>query len=355
MASIPSTSRVVIGGVDTHKDLHVAAVIDARDKVLGTAAFSTTRAGYRAMPAWMRSFGDIRRIGVEGTGSYGAGLLRHLQAAGIEILEVARPDRCDRRHRGKDDTIDAENAAHAALSGRRVVTPKSRTGMVEPLRVLRIARTSAVKSRRLAQQLLRMQIISAPEELRDQLRNLTKMQLIRTIAAWRPDTGAYRDPAAATRIALTSMARRHLELNDEVADLDDLIKPLVKALAPSLPERTGFGFENTAQLLVTCGDNPERVTCEARFAKLCGVAPLPASSGMVTRHRLNRGGDRQANSALHLAVVTRLRVDEQTRKYVERRTAEGKSKMEIIRCLKRYAAREAFYLIRQDKLGVQAV
>lgn len=354
MASIPSISRVVIGGVDTHKDLHVAAVVDADDAVLGTAAFSTTRAGYRAMLAWMRSFGDVRRIGVEGTGSYGAGLLRHLQQAGIEILEVARPDRSDRRTRGKDDTIDAENAAHAAFAGRRVVTPKSRSGMVESLRVLRIARSSAVKSRRLALQLLRAQIISAPEELRDQLRNLTRMQLIRTIAAWRPDTDAYRDPVAATRIALKSLARRYLELNDEVADLDALTEPLVRELAPSPLERLGFGTENTAQLLVTCGDNPERVTSEACFAKLCGVAPLPASCGMHQRHRLNPGGDRQANSALHLAVVTRIRCDEQTREYVKRRTTEGKSKMEIIRCLKRYVAREAFYLIRQDKLGNRA-
>ena len=348
MASIPPTSRVVIGGVDTHKDLHVAAVVDAGDTVLGTASFSTTRAGYRAMLGWMRGFGDVRRIGVEGTGSYGAGLLRHLEQAGIEVLEVARPDRSDRRRRGKDDTIDAEMAAHAAFAGRRVVTPKTRTGMVESLRVLRIARSSAVKSRRLALVLLRAQIISAPEELRDQLRNLTRMQLIRTIAAWRPDTGAYRDPVAATRITLKSLARRFLELNDEVADLDELIEPLVRELAPSLLERTGFGIENTAQLLVTCGDNPERVVSEACFAKLCGVAPLPASSGLNQRHRLNRGGDRQANSALHMAVVCRLHYDEATRKYVERRTAEGKSKMEIIRCLKRYVAREAYYLIRQD-------
>jgi hypothetical protein len=226
--------------------------------------------------------------------------------------------------------------------------------MVESLRVLRIARTSAVKSRRLALQLLRAQIISAPEELRDQLRNLTRMQLIRTIAAWRPDTDAYRDPAAATRIALKSLARRYLELDDEVADLDALTEPLVRELAPSLLQRLGFGTENTAQLLVTCGDNPERVVSEACFAKLCGVAPLPASSGLNQRHRLNRGGDRQANSALHLAVVTRIRCDEQTREYVKRRTTEGKSKMEIIRCLKRYVAREAFHLIRQDKLGNHA-
>ncbi|NAS22088.1 IS110 family transposase [Herbidospora sp. NEAU-GS84] len=348
MASIAPISRVVVGGVDTHKDLHVAAVVDTGDRVLGTESFSTTRAGYRALLAWMRTFGDVRRIGVEGTGSYGAGLLRHLQHAGIEVVEVDRPDRSDRRRRGKDDTIDAENAAHAALSGRRVITPKTRDGMVESLRVLRIARTTAVKSRRVALQMLRAQIISAPEELRDQLRNLTRMQLTRTIAAWRPDVTAFRDPVAATRIALKSLARRYLELHDEIADLDDLIEPLVRELAPSLLDAAGFGVENTAQLLISCGDNPSRLGSEARFAKLCGVAPLPASSGLHQRHRLNRGGDRRANSALHLAVVTRIRIDARTQKYLARRTTEGKSKLEIIRCLKRFVAREAYYLIKKD-------
>jgi transposase len=313
MASIPPVSRVVIG-VDTHKDLHVAAVIDTDDHVLDTQAFSTTRAGYRALLRWMRTFGDVRRIGIEGTGSYGAGLLRHLQQAGVEILEVNRPDRSDRRRRGKDDTLDAENAAHAALAGNRVITPKTRTGMVESLRVLRVARSTAVKARRVALQMLRCQIISAPEELRDQVPNLTRMQLIRTCAAWRPDETDFRDPVSATRIAIKSLARRYLELNDEVADLDAMIEPLVRELAPSP----------------------------------CGVAPLPASSGEVQRHRLNRGGDRQANSALHIAVICRLHYDEATQKYLERRTSEGKSKMEIMRCLKRYVAREAYYLIKQD-------
>lgn len=348
MASIAPISRVVIGGVDTHKDLHVAAVVDASDQVLGTASFSTTRAGYRALLAWMRTFGDVRRIGVEGTGSYGAGLLRHLHQAGIEVVEVDRPDRSDRRRRGKDDTIDAENAAHAALAGRRVVTPKTRAGMVESLRVLRVTRTTAVKSRRVALQMLRMQIISAPEELRDQLRNLTRMQLIRTVAAWRPDATNFRDPVCATRIALKSLARRYLELNDEIADLDILIEPLVRELAPSLLNTPGFGVENTAQILITLGDNPTRLTSDAAFAKLCGTAPLPASSGLQQRHRLNRGGDRNANSALHLAVVTRLRIDPRSQQYMARRTSEGKSKLETIRCLKRYIAREAFYLIKND-------
>jgi transposase len=348
MASIPLTFPLVIGGAGTHKDPHVGAVVDAEDRVLGTASFCTTRAGYRALLAWMRTFGDVRRVGVEGTGSYGAGLPRHLEQSDLQVLEVDRPDRSDRRRRGKDDTLDAEMAAHAALAERRTVTPKSRTGMVESLRVLRVARCTAVKSRRVALQMLRSQIISAPEELRDQVRNLTRMRLIRTCAAWRPDETAFRDPVAATRIALKSLARRYLELDDEVADLDDMITPLVRELAPSLLGAVGFGIENTVQLLVTAGDNPDRCTSEAKFAKLCGVAPLPASSGPRQRHRLNRSGDRQANSALHLAVITRPRIEDRTRRYVERRTAEGKSKMEIIRCLKRYAALEAYYLIRQD-------
>lgn len=320
-----AVSPVVVGGIDTHKDLHAAAVLDAAGTVLGTESFSTTRAGYRALLRWMRSFGDVRRVGIEGTGSYGAGVTRHLAEAGVEVLEVDRPDRADRRRRGKSDTLDAENAARAALGGRRTTTPKTKDGKVESLRVLRLTRSTAVKSRRVALQLLRNHIVSAPEELRDQVRNLTRMQLIRTCAAWRPDTAGFRDPVVATRLALRSLARRILELNDEAV---------------------GVGVEVAGQLLVTAGDNPDRLRHEAGFAMLCGVAPLPASSGKTQRHRLNRGGDRAANSALHLAVVTRLRVDPRTKAYVARRTAEGRTKLEIMRCLKRYVARELYGLLR---------
>jgi transposase len=171
MASIASTSRVVVGGIDTHKDLHVAAVLDTAGVLLGTEAFSTTRAGYRALVGWLRGFGDVRLVGIEGTGSYGAGVTRHLGEAGIEVAEVDRPDRSDRRRRGKNDTIDAENAARAALAGRRTSTPKTKDGKVEALRVLRLTRTTAVKSRRVALQLLGNHIVAAPEELRDQVRN----------------------------------------------------------------------------------------------------------------------------------------------------------------------------------------
>jgi transposase len=357
MTSMPKTSRsgqrpaaaavgrTVFGGVDTHKELHVAAVIDETETVLGTRSFSTTRAGYRAMLAWIAEFGELARIGVEGTGSYGAGLTRHLAKAGVTILEVDRPDRSDRRRKGKDDDLDAISAARAALHGRRTTIPKSKDGAVEALRVLRVARAHAVRERRSALQLLRMTIVSCPEELRDQVRNLTRMQLIRTLAAWRPDVSNATDPVTAYRVALKSLARRYLELSDEIADLDELINPIVEALAPQLLTRVGIGIEVAGQMLVTAGDNTDRMKSEAAFAMLCGVAPLPASSGMTQRHRLNRGGDRQANRALHLAVVSRLRLDPKTQAYVAKKTTEGHSKLEIIRCLKRYLAREIYYLL----------
>lgn len=336
----------VIGGIDTHKDLHMAAVVDAGGVVLGTQQFPTTRAGYRQLLAWMRTFGALDCVGIEGTGSYGAGVTRHVAEAGVRVLEVERPDRGSRRRRGKSDTLDAEAAARAALVGERTGVPKSKDGEVEALRILRLTRGSAVKARRAALQLLRNHIISAPDEVRETVRDLTRMQLIRTCAAWRPDAAACRDPVVATRIALKSLARRIVELGDEIAELDDLLAQLVQELNPALAAAIGVGVEIAGQLLVTAGDNPERMTGEAGFAMLCGVAPLPASSGQTRRHRLNRGGDRAANSALHMAVICRMRLDDRTKAYVARRTADGLSKREIIRCLKRYLARELYPLLR---------
>lgn len=261
------------------------------------------------------------------------------------MLEVTGTDKAERRSRGKDDTLDAIQAARAALDGKRISVAKSRDGQIEALRVLRVARETAVKSRRSALQLLPMMVIAAPDEVRDQTRNLTRMQLIRTCAAWHPDGDAADDPVVATRIALKSIARRIIDLNDEIATLDEPIERLVRELNPKLLEAIGIGVEIAGQLLVTAGDNPERLKSEAGFAMLCGVAPLPASSGMTQRHRLNRGGDRQANRALHLAAICRLRLCPHTRAYAARRKAEGLSKREIIRCLKRYIAREAYHLL----------
>ena len=348
------TIRSIVGGVDTHKDLHVAAVVDDLDCVLDTQSFATTRQGYRMMLAWMRSFGELRRVGIESTGSYGAGLLRYMQSADVEVLEVTTPDRHDRRKRGKSDDLDAANAAHAAFAGQRTVTPKSRNGMVESLRVLKACRKSAVNARRIALQMIQNTIIAAPDRLRDQLRSMTRMQLIRTLAAWRPDLTAYRDLEAAYRISLKSLARRYLELHDEIADFDVMIAAIVQELAPELIARNSIGHNSAAQLLLTAGDNPERLKSEASFAALCGVSPVPASSGKTVRHRLNRGGDRAANSALHIIAIGRLRTDERTKTYVARRVAEGRSKLEAIRALKRYIAREVFSIIMRRQKDINA-
>lgn len=344
----------VVGGVDTHKDLHVAAVVDAQDRVMGTRSFPTTRQGYRHLLAWMRTFGDLQRVGVESSGSYGAGLLRALQQAGVTVLEVTAPDKQDRRKRGKNDDLDAQNAAHAAFAGKRTVTPRSRDGMVEALRVLVACRKTAVTARRVALQMIHNTIVAAPDGLREQLRAMTRMQLIRTLAAWRPDLSAFRDVEGAYRISLKALGRRYLELHDEIADHDTMIAAIVTDLAPNLIARNSISYNGAAQLLLTAGGNPERMRSEASFAALCGVSPVPASSGKTIRHRLNRGGDRAANSALHIIAIGRLRTDPRTKAFVARRVAEGHSKLDAIRTLKRYIAREVFALIMQRQKEINA-
>lgn len=348
------SGSVVIGGVDTHKDLHSATVVDAHDRVLAHEYFPTTRHGYKTMLRWMRSFGPLDRVGIECTGTYGAGLLRYLQKADVEVLEVTTPDKTVRRQRGKDDALDAENAAHAAYARARAVTPKTRNGMIESLRILKVCRKTAMAARRVALQMIQMNIVSAPQELRDSLREMTRMQLIRTLASWRPDVTGYRDVTTAYRITFKSLARRYLELHDEIADLDVMIAAIVDDLAPELIARNSIGYESAAQLLLTAGDNPDRLRSEASFASLCGVSPVPASSGKTQRHRLNRGGDRAANSALHIIAIGRLRTDTRTKEYVRRRLTEGHSKLEALRCLKRYLAREVYHILRQRNRAINS-
>jgi transposase len=345
MTNLAAETPIVVGGVDTHQDLHAAAVVSADGSVLGSESFSTTRAGYRAMLRWFCSYGELARVGVECTGTYGAGITRHLALAGVPVLEVTGPDRSLRRAKGKDDELDAIAAAQAALTGQRVQVAKDRSGAVEALRVLRTTRRTAIKCRRATLQQLHNTIVASPDELRDQVRNLTRMQLLRTCASWRPDTLGYRDPVVATRIALKSLARRVLDLADEVADLDRLIDPLVEELCSPLMQLVGVGTNSAGEFIVAAGENPDRLRSEAGFAMLCGACPIPASSGKTQRHRLNRGGNRQANSALHIVALSRMRIDPRTKKYVERRLAEGLSKREIMRCLKRYIAREVYYVL----------
>src|ERR1700733_4509131 len=315
MAVIEGRERHIVGGVDTHKDLHVAAVVDEQDRILGTRSFPTTRQGYRQMLAWMLSFGELQRIGIESTGSYGAGLLRFMQQAKVVVLEVTTPDKQDRRRRGKNDDLDAQNAAHAALAGQRTVTPRSRDGMIESLRILMACRKTAVSARRITLQMIHNTIVCAPDALRDQLRNLTRMQLVRTLASWRPDLTAYRDLDSAYRIGLKSLARRYLELHDEIADLDVMIAAIVNELAPNLVARNSIGHIGAAQLLLTAGDNPERLRSRSQLRIAVRRQPGSGIVGKngpppdqprrrsrrkqrITHHRHRALTDRSANQGL---------------------------------------------------------
>lgn len=344
MSSMPRVEHgCVVGGIDTHKQTHTAAVLASDGRVLGTATFPATADGYAAVLGWLQQHGSVARVGVEQTGSYGAGVGRWLVRHRITVVEVTGPDRRTRRSDGKDDTLDAIAAAEAARIGQRVQPAKDRDGAVEALRSLRVARSSAVRMRRQAQQQLQMLLVSAPDSVREPLRGYRRMTLVRRCTELTPDASNAADPATAVELALRSLATRVVYLTGEIATLDTLIKPLVTSLAGPLLELPGVGIETAAQLLITAGENPARLRSEASFAKLCGAAPLPASSGQTRRHRLNRGGDRQANSALHIIAVTRLRSCPESRAYAARRRTEGLSTREILRCQKRYIAREIYY------------
>ena len=332
----------IFAGVDTHADTHHAAVIDSSGKQLGVAQFPTTPAGYAALAAFLTAFGMAVRVGVEGTGSYGAGLARHLGAAGFVVAEVLRPNRQLRRTRGKSDPLDAYAAARTALAQDEHATPKAGAGQVEAIRYLLVARRSAVKARTAAIVQIKSLLVTAPDLIRERYRSLGDKALIAALARLRLST----DPLlAAVGQGLRSLARRHQLLGEEVSDLDQALAALTAAANPALVAAKGIGTITAAQLLVTAGDNPDRLRSEASFAALAGVSPIPASSGKTTRHRLNRGGDRQANAALHRIALVRMSYEPRTRDYVARKRALGHSNKEIIRCLKRALAREVFTLL----------
>jgi transposase len=336
----------VIVGVDTHKDVHAAVAIDTLGARLGTTTIPVSVNGYRELEAWARSLGAIRAFGIEGTGSYGAGLSRFVREQGHTVFEVNRPDRQLRRRTGKSDTLDAESAARAVLSGRATALPKSGTSTVEMIRHLKVARDTAVKGRTQAMLTLKALIVGAPSMLRERLEALRgKMTLVRHLAALRP--GPPTSTTASAETSLRAIARRWLALDEEIKGHDTHLEQLTRQCAPELVQAYGMGAGTAAEMLLLVGDNPQRVRSEAALAKLCGACPVPASSGKTSQHRLNRGGDRQANAALHRVVVVRTRSHAPTLDYVRRRTAEGKGKPEIIRCLKRFVAREIFgYLCR---------
>ena len=335
-----SVARTVIVGVDTHKHIHVAVAVDQDGRRLGDRREPTTHTGYAALYAWAAQLGNTMRFGVEGTGSYGAGLSRYLSCRGVSVTEVRCPSRQLRHDRGKSDTVDAEAAARAVLAGTATGVPKAGDDWVEMVRVLRIARTSAMRQRTQVTNQLHALVVSATPSLRDELQRLRITALIAKASAFRI-RGISR-PHDATRLTLRLLAQRHQSLTAELDVLDLELHRLIEDHAPHMLAIRGAKTEVAGTLLAIAGDNPERLKSEASFAALCGVSPLPASSGNMHRHRLNRGGDRHGNRALWWIVMSRLRNDPRTQAYARRRTAEGKSTREIIRCLKRYVAREVY-------------
>ncbi len=338
----------IVVGVDTHQLTHTAALIDIHYLRLGHREFPATDAGHRELLAWACSHGPIAKIGVESTGSYGAGLTRHLVAAEHDVFEVNRPEKATRVKHGKSDPVDAYSAAEQVLAGRVTARAKLTTGVVEAIRAVKVARDGAVKNRTAAFSQLRDLITAAPAGVHDELIGLTARGRVTRSLAMRPDIARIHEPLHATRYALRALARRIKDLDTEIDAADKILTKLTRQAAPSLIAMRQVGPQIAAQLLISAGQNIERMSSEATYAKLTGVAPLPASSGKKTRHRLNRGGDRQANSALYMIAVGRMKNHSETQAYVERRRAQGKSNAEIIRCLKRAIARSAYNALRTD-------
>ncbi len=334
----------VVVGVDTHDLNHVAMGVDHLGRRLGSISVATCPAGYREFLEWAMGLGDIAAVAMEGTGSYGRGLCALLQARGIKVVEVARPSRRNRRNRGKADLMDAESAARAYLGGEVSAEPRGSDAPVAMIRSLRVARDALVNQRTQSINQLRALIVTADAELREALTGLSATQLINCVSRFR--LAGLACPSDASRFSMRQLARHVVDIDSRVAELDDQLTPLVSNRAPELLAVHGVGVEVAGNVLVAW-DGARRIRSEAAFAALCGVAPVPASSGKTNRHRLSRGGDRAANRALWRIVLTRMRTDERTRDYVARRQAEGKSKREAVRCLKRYVAREIYHVLQR--------
>lgn len=339
-----ASGHVVIG-VDTHKDIHVAAAMDPLSGIVGTLTITTDTRGFAALQAWAEAHGKIIAFGIEGTGSYGATLTSFLRRAGYKVLEAGRPDRRMRRMNGKSDTLDAENAARSVLAGLATATPKTADGVVEMIRLLKVAHDTAVADRTSAMITLKNILVHCPDELRAATKRMTPVKLARHLAALRPRSlDTVQD---AQRHTLRSLARRWLSLDAETKELNQQIGTLVRGRAPQLLDRFGIGIDTAAEILIVVGDNPERIRSEAAFAKLAGISPVPTGSGKTSgRHRVNHGGHRQLNAAIYRTVIVRMQFHAPTLAYVERRTAEGLSKREIIRCLKRYVIREVYHDVK---------
>lgn len=333
-------NNLVFAGVDTHKDTHTLCLLDRMGRRIGTFKFDADAKGYDALAGKIGDPATCAGVGIEGTGSYGAGLTRRLVELGYCVYEVMVPGRARRKPgRPKSDPADAEVAARQVIARTNLSKPKDQSGWTEDLRQLMIARDRLVQATSAMINAAKSLIVTAPEDLRRSLAKLSRKDLRGALSALDPGAGG-------VVLALGALGRAW-DLQDREADaIEDKMKEILEANAPALLAIFGCGTVSAAALAVAGGGNPERLGSEAEFASLCGVAPLLASSGKTERHRLNRGGDRRANRALYQIAVTRMSYDQRTKDYVEKRRRDGKSKKETIRCLKRYIAREVFRALR---------
>lgn len=338
----------LIGGVDTHADTHTLAILSAHGGVISTETFPATAAGYCEMITVLNDAGQVTTIGVEGTNSYGAGLTRALIQAGFTVKEVLRPTRRVRRMDGKSDPVDAIAAGRTILAGQGVSEAKDTTTPAEQIRFLLVARQRLIGAGTAIINSLRSLLVTAPQALRELYQGLSTPALIAALGACRPGAGATGVTGAA-KYALKHLAQTYTNIQTRSEELKARMHTILTRYYPGLLAVYGVGTIVAAELVVTIGGNPDRVRSEAAFASLCGVAPIPASSGKTNRHRLNRGGDRRGNAALHRIVLIRMQRDERTRQYVARRTQEGKSTREIMRCLKRAVAREIYRVLTRPQ------
>lgn len=339
--------RIIFAGVDTHKDTHYVAIVDDHGQPIADREFLAVGSGYRKIIEFLHAYGIVEAVGVEGTGSYGAELARVLANAGMRVVEVTRANRAERRLRGKSDPLDARQAAMSVLAGRGLSTPKQRDGDVESMRVLLAERSSATKARTASINQIHALLVSAPEAIRQDFRRYDGNKLTVVLSRTRPTPGT--TPELILRASAKRLALRHQVLTADIALIDSQLGQLASRQNPALLAASGVGPFVAAHLLATAGDNPDRISTKAQFAALCGVAPIPASSGKRRRFRLSRGGDRQANAALHRIVLLRKRHKEpRTMAYIARRTAEGLSDRDIVRCLKRHVANEIFALLTKN-------
>ncbi|MFI5436449.1 IS110 family transposase [Rhodococcus baikonurensis] len=343
----------VVVGIDTHKYVHVGAVFDTTAGLLSTISVPADSRGFSQSLSWAESFGHTLAFGIEGTGSYGGALTSFIRRRGYRVVEVARPDRRMRRLVGKSDTIDAQNAAKAVMAGFATAEPKTADGTVEMIRQLKVAHDTAVKARATTMVTLKAMLVHAPEALRAEMAGKTQIMLARHCAAL--TTEHLDSPDDSIRITLATLARRWLTLHHEAIELNQHIEALVKTTAPQLVQSYGIGTDTAAEILIVFGDNPQRIKSEAALAKLAGISPIPASSGTTTgKYRINHGGHRQRGAAIYRTVIVRMRFHEPTKTYIARRTAEGKTKRDIIRCLKRYVIREVYHLVNNPVTSANA-